>query len=908
MASPTLKFKRGAFANLPTLAVGEPGFTTDRYQLFVGSLDGNQLIGDGDFFNINTTTEGGGVRLFEATNNGTEFIELAAPATIGAAVTYTFPVTDGSANQLLQTNGSGTLSFGDVNVSNIDIDGATDIGAAIVDADLFIVDDGATGTNRKTTASRLKSYVLGGGGGGSSFDSVVVGSAVTINLGGIDAGQSGIITAGGGFVGNLTGDVTGNADTATTSTNFTVTANNTTDETVFPVFVDGATGTQGAETDTGLNYNPSTGNLVSTRFTGNVVGNVTGDVTGTASTATLATNAQGLTGTPDITVRNIVGAALTVNGNIVVTGTVDGRDVLDDGQAGDNLVTLSGVARDATNLGTFTGSIIADSETVKGALQDLETELESVAGGGASAATVAVGQTDVASTHFITFVSDNNTSPTQESIRTGAGISFNPSTNALTVAGNIKANGNIVGDNSTNISGISSVTATTFVGDLEGTADLADKLSVTNVSTTDTNFTLTMTDGSNTSVGRAFGIDNGLTYNPSSNQINVGTVDATNATIDNLTFTSGTAITSVDTDISSVSGSDDTVASSKAIKTYVDSSVSGVAVTFGVAADSGTTDIFQTGQTLTLSGTTNEVDTAVNASTNTVTFGLPATVTITTELNVPTVDVGALRASDGTAAQTISDSTGKVTTSTDHEVQGQFTAAGAAVLQGNVDIGNQSTDTVTVTGRFDSNLLPIADRTSDLGATSLNWDEGHIRQVKGISANLSGVATAAQFKGTSLEMTGNGTFGGNVEITGNLAVGGSVTSIDVEDLRIVSPVVELGLQRLADGSLQPPANVTNTNAGIIAYYNHVGINSTNAQKAAVFFKIKNGGDMRIGFATDVVVNTTGAGASVASVNHWADIEAKGLWIRDCAGSSQVISCTGSTRFLENITVDGGSFT
>lgn len=57
------------------------------------------------------------------------------------------------------------------------------------------------------------------------------------------------------FTGDLTGDVTGNADT------FTATANNDTDETVYPVFVDGATGTQGAETDTGLAYNPSTGVL-----------------------------------------------------------------------------------------------------------------------------------------------------------------------------------------------------------------------------------------------------------------------------------------------------------------------------------------------------------------------------------------------------------------------------------------------------------------------------------------------------------------------------------------------------------------------------------------------------------------------------------------------------------------------
>jgi len=48
---------------------------------------------------------------------------------------------------------------GGVSVASLDIDGGTDIGAAIVDADLFIVDDGAGGTNRKAAASRLKTYI-----------------------------------------------------------------------------------------------------------------------------------------------------------------------------------------------------------------------------------------------------------------------------------------------------------------------------------------------------------------------------------------------------------------------------------------------------------------------------------------------------------------------------------------------------------------------------------------------------------------------------------------------------------------------------------------------------------------------------------------------------------------------------
>ena len=57
-------------------------------------------------------------------------------------------------------NASGQkLSSAATSINVLDIDGATDIGAAIVDADLFIIDDGAGGTNRKTTAGRIATYI-----------------------------------------------------------------------------------------------------------------------------------------------------------------------------------------------------------------------------------------------------------------------------------------------------------------------------------------------------------------------------------------------------------------------------------------------------------------------------------------------------------------------------------------------------------------------------------------------------------------------------------------------------------------------------------------------------------------------------------------------------------------------------
>ena len=68
---------------------------------------------------------------------------------------------------------AGTLATaaGGLNIAGLDIDGATDIGADIVDADLFIVDDGAGGTNRKVAASRIKTYI----GGGTQWQAVKTG-------------------------------------------------------------------------------------------------------------------------------------------------------------------------------------------------------------------------------------------------------------------------------------------------------------------------------------------------------------------------------------------------------------------------------------------------------------------------------------------------------------------------------------------------------------------------------------------------------------------------------------------------------------------------------------------------------------------------------------------------------------
>ena len=70
------------------------------------NIDGDGLIAlDG------TSSTQGRLRLAEDSDNGTNYIELTAPASVASNVTFTLPAADGTSGQVIQTDGSGTLSF-----------------------------------------------------------------------------------------------------------------------------------------------------------------------------------------------------------------------------------------------------------------------------------------------------------------------------------------------------------------------------------------------------------------------------------------------------------------------------------------------------------------------------------------------------------------------------------------------------------------------------------------------------------------------------------------------------------------------------------------------------------------------------------------------------------------------------
>jgi len=189
--------------------------------------------------------------------------------------------------------------------STLDVRGEMKVGTAIQAGTAGVLTatsfDGALGGNIVASACTFTTGTFTGNvtiGGTLTYEDVtnidalgIVTARAGVNVSGgqlavgvaYSVGAAGVATAA-GFVGPLTGAVTGNADTATTATNVTV-ADESSDSTCFLLFTTAATGNLPPKTGDNLTFNSATGILVA----GGVNSDVTGNLTGTASNASGAT-------------------------------------------------------------------------------------------------------------------------------------------------------------------------------------------------------------------------------------------------------------------------------------------------------------------------------------------------------------------------------------------------------------------------------------------------------------------------------------------------------------------------------------------------------------------------------------------------------------------------------------------
>ena len=167
--STVIQIKRSTGVSAPTtsnLAEGELAYVQDRSnsgagaKLYIESVDSDNstalihAIGGKYYTDIlagstatpanfkvgNGSSTGGSVQFLEDSDNGTNYVALKAPNSVGSNVTWTLPSTDGSANQVLATDGSGALSFASTTST---LAGASDTDISSASSGQVLVHDGS---------------------------------------------------------------------------------------------------------------------------------------------------------------------------------------------------------------------------------------------------------------------------------------------------------------------------------------------------------------------------------------------------------------------------------------------------------------------------------------------------------------------------------------------------------------------------------------------------------------------------------------------------------------------------------------------------------------------------------------------------------------------------------------------
>ena len=144
--------------------VGNPIDTQNTFQ----SLVGKRFDGDGSTTDFTLDVAPGNVLDIEVFVGNVRQDPNSAYTLSGTTLSFTGAPPSGTNNIYVvhQAKSVGTIDVptGGVAAGSLAtsvLTGQTDIGGAIADADLFLVDDGAGGTLRKTAASRIKTYVGG---------------------------------------------------------------------------------------------------------------------------------------------------------------------------------------------------------------------------------------------------------------------------------------------------------------------------------------------------------------------------------------------------------------------------------------------------------------------------------------------------------------------------------------------------------------------------------------------------------------------------------------------------------------------------------------------------------------------------------------------------------------------------
>ena len=105
-------------------------------------------------------TSGSEIRLPEDTDNGANYIALKAPDTIASNLTLTLPSADGTSGQVLQTNGSGVLSFASGGGKVLQVLSATDSTERSTSSSSFVTGSNTLSVSITPSSASSKIFII----------------------------------------------------------------------------------------------------------------------------------------------------------------------------------------------------------------------------------------------------------------------------------------------------------------------------------------------------------------------------------------------------------------------------------------------------------------------------------------------------------------------------------------------------------------------------------------------------------------------------------------------------------------------------------------------------------------------------------------------------------------------------